>query len=58
MGIRDDYKKCENIIKEYSKSFYYAFSRLPEDKANAIYAIYAFCRQADDIADDLKDQKN
>ena len=54
MGIRENYKQCENIIKQYSKSFYYAFSTLPEDKAKAIYA---FCRQADDIADALKDQE-
>lgn len=48
---RADYAYCEAIIKKHSKSFYYAFSRLPPDKANAVYAIYAFCRTADDCAD-------
>ncbi|GLX70791.1 phytoene/squalene synthase family protein [Paenibacillus glycanilyticus] len=46
-----DFAYCEAIIKKHSKSFYYAFSQLPPDKANAVYAIYAFCRTADDCAD-------
>lgn len=46
-----DFYYCEEIIKKQSKSFYYAFSKLPLDKANAVYAIYAFCRIADDCAD-------
>ncbi|WP_341868518.1 phytoene/squalene synthase family protein [Marinilactibacillus kalidii] len=39
-------------MKKHSKSFYFAFSRLPEAKAKAVYAIYAFCRQADDSIDE------
>jgi 15-cis-phytoene synthase len=46
-----DFKYCESMIKKYSKSFYYAFSQLPSEKANAVYAIYAFCRTADECAD-------
>lgn len=48
---KEDFYYCEEIIKKQSKSFYYAFSKLPPDKANAVYAIYAFCRIADDCAD-------
>lgn len=47
-----DYAYCESIIKKHSKSFYYAFSGLPAEKANAVYAIYAFCRIADDSVDE------
>ncbi|SEJ47040.1 phytoene synthase [Bhargavaea ginsengi] len=47
----EDYRHCEAIIKRHSKSFYYAFSRLPQEKARAVYAIYAFCRTADDSVD-------
>ncbi len=47
-----DFLYCEEIIKKHSKSFYYAFSQLPEKKAKAIYAIYAFCRSADDRVDE------
>lgn len=46
-----DFKYCETIIKKHSKSFYYAFSQLPDEKANAVYAIYTFCRTADECAD-------
>lgn len=49
--IADDYLFCRDIIKRHSTSFYRAFRHLSRDKANAVYAIYAFCRTADDIAD-------
>lgn len=36
---------------EHSKTFYAAFRMLEHDRANAVYAIYAFCRIVDDYAD-------
>lgn len=51
LEVQNDYRFCEEIIKEQSKSFYFAFKGLPEDKANAVFAIYAFCRRADDCVD-------
>ncbi|MBC7087979.1 MAG: phytoene/squalene synthase family protein [Tissierellales bacterium] len=36
-------------------SFYKAFSLLPQDKANAIYAVYGFCRICDDSIDEYND---
>ena len=53
MSLKEDYKYCEEIIKTNSKSFYSAFKILPEQKRNSIYAIYAFCRLADDSVDIL-----
>lgn len=53
MTLVDDYKYCENVIRENSKSFYAAFSILPREKRNSIYAIYTFCRYADDSIDVL-----
>ncbi|MER2009094.1 MAG: phytoene/squalene synthase family protein [Psychrobacillus sp.] len=50
--VKDYYRYCEEIIKKNSKSFYFAFSQLPEDKANAVFAIYTFCRRADDSVDE------
>ena len=49
--LMDKYEYCENIIQESSKSFYKAFSHLEKEKAQAVYAIYAFCRTADDAID-------
>lgn len=46
-----DFDYCERIIEHHSKSFYAAFSKLPEQKAMSVYAIYAFCRRADDAVD-------
>lgn len=53
--LEKDYKYCEEIIKKESKSFYFAFSKLPEAKAKAVYAIYAFNRMVDDSVDEVDD---
>ena len=46
------YTVCRGIARREAKNFYYAFVALPKPKRNAICAIYAFMRQADDLADD------
>ncbi len=46
------YEECRSIAKREAKNFYYAFVALPVERRNAICAIYAFMRQADDLADD------
>ena len=46
------YVYCQKIAKREAKNFYYAFRVLPQHKRNAMCAIYAFMRRADDIADD------
>lgn len=50
--LQSDYEYCEYIIKQHSKSFYFAFSKLNEQDRNAVYAVYAFCRLADDAVDE------
>jgi phytoene synthase len=50
-----DFIWCENVIKEHSGSFYRAFSHLGYNEARAVYAIYAFCRTADDAVDEHND---
>lgn len=39
------------VVRRAGTSFYWAMRLLPEPKRSAMYAIYAFCREADDIAD-------
>jgi phytoene synthase len=46
------YAACREIARKQAKNFYYAFVALPPAKRNAICAVYAFMRQADDISDD------
>ncbi len=53
---KEDFTYCESVIRQHSKSFYAAFSQLPKRKAQSVYAIYAFCRQADDLIDLEKDR--
>ena len=45
------YATCRAIARGSAKNFYYAFLALPSDKRNAICAVYAFMRHADDISD-------
>ena len=46
------YAACRTIARREAKNFYYSFIALPPARRNAICAIYAFMRQADDLADD------
>jgi len=46
------YAVCCAIAKNKAKNFYYAFVALATPRRNAICAIYAFMREADDLADD------
>jgi len=46
------YAICRTIAKREAKNFYYAFVALPPPRRNAICAIYAFMRKADDLSDD------
>ncbi len=46
------YAVCRQIAKREAKNFYYSFVALPEPRRNAICAVYAFMRRADDLADD------
>ena len=36
-------------------SFYYAFLFLPRERRAAITAFYAFCREIDDVVDEVSD---
>lgn len=53
---RDD-RKCKKIIQRNSQTFYKAFSKVGnKQKRKAIFAVYAFCRYADDLVDDYQDE--
>jgi len=50
--LDEAYAACRAIARREAKNFYYAFVALPEPRRNAICAIYAFMRKADDLCDD------
>ncbi|MHB8382430.1 MAG: presqualene diphosphate synthase HpnD [Candidatus Binataceae bacterium] len=47
-----DYERCAEILRRSNSSFLYPFKLLPLERRRALYAVYAFCRFVDDIADD------
>jgi phytoene synthase len=54
--IADDRDLVEDVVVKARTSFYWAMRLLPREKRQAMFAVYAFCRVVDDIADgDLPD---
>ena len=51
-SLAESYAICRAIAKREAKNFYYSFVALPPARRNAICAIYAFMRKADDLSDD------
>ena len=51
-GLDAAFARCRAIAKREAKNFYYAVVALPRAKSDAMCAMYAFMRRADDIADD------
>jgi 15-cis-phytoene synthase len=52
LQLRTAYGVCRHITRSSAKNFYYGFLVLPARKRNALSAVYAFMRHADDISDD------
>jgi 15-cis-phytoene synthase len=50
--LRNAYAYCQQVTRCSSSNFYYAFRLLGPERREALYAVYAFCRFVDDIADD------
>jgi 15-cis-phytoene synthase len=46
------YSVCRSIARSSAKNFYYAFLALPQQKREALCAVYAYMRRCDDISDD------
>lgn len=49
----DEY--CQQQAAQSGSSFYYSFLFLPADRRRAITALYAFCREVDDVVDECTD---
>jgi phytoene synthase len=52
LQLRMAYGVCRHITRSAAKNFYYGFLVLPRRKRNALSAVYAFMRHADDLSDD------
>ncbi len=49
----DEY--CQQKAVQSGSSFYYSFLFLPPERRRAITALYAFCREVDDVVDECTD---
>ena len=47
---------CQNKTAQSGSSFYYSFMFLSPDRRRAITALYAFCREVDDVVDECSDE--
>ena len=46
---------CQDKAAKSGSSFYYSFLFLPPERRQAITALYAFCREVDDVVDECHD---
>lgn len=46
---------CQEKAAKSGSSFYYSFLFLPKERREAITALYAFCREVDDVVDECKE---
>ena len=52
MNLHEAYRYCRDIAHKHGANFSVGFRFLPRRKRRAVYAAYAYCRWADDIADE------
>ncbi|HEY0140618.1 MAG TPA: squalene/phytoene synthase family protein [Thermoanaerobaculia bacterium] len=52
MNVDEAYRYCRAVAHKHGANFSVGFRFLPRVKRQAVYAAYAWCRVADDIADD------
>ncbi|RMH11383.1 MAG: squalene synthase HpnD, partial [Gammaproteobacteria bacterium] len=48
-------KYCQQKAAKSGSSFYYSFLLLPEARRKAITALYAYCREVDDVVDECRE---
>lgn len=54
MNAREAFEYCENIARTHYENFTVGSYLLPKEKKKHVYALYAFCRWADDLGDEIK----
>ena len=47
------YRRCRDINRAHGTTYYWSTRTLPREKQPHVFAVYAFCRIADDIVDDM-----
>ena len=55
-AVRRSFEHCHAVTRARARNFYYGLKLTPGPKRDALYAIYAFMRACDDIADEAAAQ--
>jgi len=58
VDLATSYERCRRIARSAARNFYYGFTLLPSAKRDALCALYAFMRHADDISDSAREQNH
>lgn len=53
--LDESYELCRALNKRHGTTYYWSTYALPRIRRHHVHALYAFCRYADDIVDDLGD---
>ena len=51
--LEASYAECRRLNRRHGTTYYWSTAVLPAVKRHHVHALYAFCRRADDIVDDL-----
>jgi phytoene synthase len=51
-SVEAAYHYCADVTRRAASNFYWGFRLLPAERRRGLTAVYAFCRAADDIADE------
>ncbi len=54
--LRAAYAHCRRLTRRHGTTYYWATQLLPRSRRPHVYALYGFCRHADDIVDELTDR--
>ncbi|TAL10467.1 MAG: squalene synthase HpnD [Nitrospirae bacterium] len=52
MTGREAQQYCTDLARRSGSNFYYSFFFLPQERRNAMHAVYAFCREVDSAVDE------
>jgi len=55
-GLAGAYRECQALTRRHGTTYYWATQLLPRRRRPHVYALYGFCRHADDIVDELGDR--
>ncbi|MCE9620149.1 MAG: phytoene/squalene synthase family protein [Planctomycetes bacterium] len=57
-SLQEAVEACETITRQRARNFHYGLRLTPPDRRWAMYAVYAWMREADDLVDDIERDPN